>query len=78
MRAFDDPGLVGDELFLADRGTFNEPLDTPCARQHHATIRNRLAAVPEDLAESGLPVTTDPNQLSNPSDNTVFLNSAYV
>ena len=51
---------------------------TPCARQNHVTIRNRLATIAEDLANSELPAATEADQLSNPSDVTVFLDSAYV
>ncbi len=51
---------------------------TPCARQNHATIRNRLATIAEDLADRECPAATEADQHSNPSDVTVFLDSAYV
>ncbi|WP_299870065.1 ISKra4 family transposase [uncultured Roseobacter sp.] len=51
---------------------------TPCARQNHVTIRNRLATIAEDIADSELPATTEADQHSNPSGVTVFLDSAYV
>ncbi len=51
---------------------------TPCAKQNQVTIRNRLATIAEDLADNELPAATEIDQRSNPSDFTVFLDSAYV
>jgi len=51
---------------------------TPCTKQNHVTIRSRLAAVTEDRADSELSAAAEADQRSNPSDVTVFLESAYV
>ncbi len=51
---------------------------TPCAKQNHVTIRNRLATIADDLSSSELIVATEANQRSESPEITVFLDSAYV
>lgn len=51
---------------------------TPCAKQNHVTIRNRLATIADDLGSGELPAATEAGQCSKPSNVTVFLDSAYV
>lgn len=51
---------------------------TPCAKQNHVTIRNRLAAVSERLEDIEDCAPRDADQHSKPSEATVYLDSAYV
>lgn len=51
---------------------------TPCTKQNHVTIRNRLATVANDLDSDDHSKASEADQRSNSSDITVFLDSAYV
>ena len=51
---------------------------TPCARQNHVTIRNRLATVAHDFDCDDHSKVSEAGQPSKSSDITVFLDSAYV
>ncbi|MDA9865213.1 ISKra4 family transposase, partial [bacterium] len=51
---------------------------TPCARQNHATIRNRLGSVAKALVEQSVEATAGTGNQSKPPEVTVFLDSAYV
>ena len=51
---------------------------TPCAKQNHVTIRNRLASIADNLTRDERSAATEADQRSKLSDVTVFLDSAYV
>ena len=51
---------------------------TPCAKQNHVTIRNRLVTIADDLANDERSAASEGDQHSKSSDITVFLDSAYV
>ncbi|AEI95557.1 ISKra4-like element ISRli1 family transposase [Roseobacter litoralis] len=51
---------------------------TPCARQNHVTIRNRLATTADNLTSNERSATEKADHRSKPSDLSVFLDSAYV
>lgn len=51
---------------------------TPCARQNHTTIRNRLASVADGLETLCPEVQKNPEVQSGKSEMTVFLDSAYI
>jgi hypothetical protein len=68
---------------LAARHSFREAARilnalTPCARQNHTTIRNRLASVADGLEARCDETQKDPEVQSGEREMTVFLDSAYV
>lgn len=68
---------------LAARHSFREAARilnamTPCARQNHTTVRNRLASVADGLEARCDETQKDPEVQSCKSEMTVFLDSAYV
>lgn len=77
------PELRRLQAELAARHSFREAARllnelTPCAKQNHVTIRNRVATIADDLSGSELLLATEANQRTEPSEITVFLDSAYV
>ncbi|MDR7127399.1 hypothetical protein J2X53_004248 [Pseudorhodobacter sp. 4114] len=77
------PELCRLQADLAARHSFREAARilnvlTPCARQNHATIRNRLASVADGLETFCPEGQADPDVQSGRSEMTVFLDSAYV
>lgn len=51
---------------------------TPCGKQKHVTIRNRLATLADDLANDESSAASETDQRPKSPDFTVFLDSAYV
>lgn len=77
------PELRGLQAMLGARHSFREAARllshlTPCATQNHATIRNRLASVAKALGKQSHEAPAGTGIRSNPSEVTVFLDSAYV
>ena len=51
---------------------------TPCGKQNHVTIRNRLATLADDLANDESSAASKTDRHPKPPDIAVFLDSAYV
>lgn len=51
---------------------------TPCTKQNHVTIRNRLSCVADELGPGECPVVPEADQRSKSSEVNIFLDSAYV